>query len=222
MKILINCLILILFVSICKGQSTTNKDSSRYIIFLHNKFLELEGLEGSHPEYGKVEFTKILETFRSNGFKVISEIRPKNANARVYARKASLQIDSLVDLGVNPEHITVIGTSKGGYIAMITSAILKNKKVNFVFIGCCSEEDVLDNSYLNFCGHILSIYEKSDNTITCSKLMKLSTNKISSFSEIELNTGLKHGYLYKAMNEWLEPSMAFAKSTTKQKQKNKK
>jgi len=72
------------------------------------------------------------------------------------------QIDSLMKIGTLANEITIIGTSKGVYVAQMNSSMLNNPKLNFVFIGCFKESDLLKFPQINYCANILTIYEKSD------------------------------------------------------------
>jgi len=187
--------------------------AQNYIFFLHNKFLEEYSLEDAHPEYGKCEYTQILNDFKKEGLQVISELRKKNTNVSISATKVVKQIDSLLALGVKPGQITVVGTSKGGYIAQAVSILLKNDKVNYIFIGCCNRSDLPESSG-TFYGNILSIYEKSDSLgQSCIEIKNRSVKSVKHFKEIQLATGLKHGFLYKALPQWIEPSVKWAKQT---------
>ena len=189
-----------------------NKDEQYYMFFLHNKFIEENDLTVKHSEYGRAEYNEILDSFRKSGFIVLSEKRKSNTDVIKYANKIVSQIDSLIKTGVKPNHITVIGTSKGGYIAQYVSTYLKNPDVNFVFIGCFQESDIINKPEINFCGNILTIYEKSDvNGVSALKRKETSKLKITHFKEIELNTNLKHGFLFKALPEWIEPCKLWAK-----------
>lgn len=186
--------------------------AQRYIFFLHNKFIEENDLSAKHPDYGIAQYDEILDYYTKENFVVISEKRSANTNVKTYAEKVASQIDSLLSKGVKPSKITVIGTSKGGYIAQFVSSIAKNKDLNYVFIGSCGEEDIIKIQDINFSGNVLSIYEKSDILGQSCVNMKLkSVNTVSRFKEIELNTGLKHGFLFKVLPEWLEPSVKWAK-----------
>jgi predicted esterase YcpF (UPF0227 family) len=183
-----------------------------YLFFLHNRFLEVKGLDSAHPEYGKVEYKAIIESFEKSGFTVISEKRKSHTDMKDYARKVVGQIDSLLSLGVKPDHITVVGTSKGGYIAQYVSTFLENPEVNYVFIGAYQDLDPEELPEINFCGNILTIYEKTDHYgVSALERKKISKLKISHFKQIELNTSLKHGFLYKALPEWIEPTIAWGK-----------
>lgn len=217
MKNIFNIILILLFLSVvnCHSNKETqnlNKENN-YVFFLHNKFLE-ENPDGAFStEYGvKAEYNRVLESFRKDGFVVFSEKRKPKTNGIEYAKKVTKQIDSLISKGVKPNHITVVGTSKGGYIAQYISTIAKNQDLNFVFIGSYQDIDIEETPEIEFCGNILTIYEKSDVFgVSALKRKQLSKLPIPHFKEIELNTGLKHGFLYIASDEWIKPCKMWAK-----------
>jgi len=217
MKTCFSVISVLLFFIFTSCQSITEKQNEAeekdYIFFLHNKFLE-ENSDGTYEsKYDiKVEYNTILESFRKDGFVVFSEKRKPKTNGIEYAQKVVSQIDSLIQKGVKPNHITVIGTSKGGYIAQFVSTFAENPDLNFVFIGSFQNSDIEELPQINFCGNILTIYEKSDEYgVSAIKRKELSKLEINHFREIELNTGLKHGFLYIASDEWLKPCKMWAK-----------
>jgi hypothetical protein len=64
---------------------------------------------------------------------------------------------------------------------------------------------------INFCGNILNIYEKTDAFGVSAIIRKESTTcEIKFFKEIELNTGIGHGFFFKPQKEWIEPSKKWA------------
>lgn len=204
-------LLLMLFCILGFSQEKTAPTDQRYIFFLHNKFVEENDLNTAHPEYGKAEYNEIISSFKKDNFIVSSEIRSKNTNAATYAKKIVKQINNLLKKGISPNSITVIGTSKGGYIAQYVSTYLANPNVNFVFIGCFRDSDVEEIPEINFCGNILTIYEKSDvYGVSAIKRKETSKLKINHFKEIELNTNLKHGFLFKASDAWIIPCKKWA------------
>ncbi|WP_353165470.1 alpha/beta hydrolase [Empedobacter brevis] len=207
-------LLFLVFIS-CKSSKQLQKNESDkdYVFFIHNKFLE-ENPDGTFDkQYNvNVEYNQILKSFKTDGFVVFSEKRPPKTNGIEYAKKVVHQIDSLIIKGVKPNHITVIGTSKGGYIAQFVSTLAKNPNLNFVFIGSFQDTDIEEIPTINFCGNILTIYEKSDiYGVSAIKRKETSKLKINQFKEIELNTGLKHGFLYIASDKWIKPSKIWAK-----------
>ncbi|WP_264551301.1 alpha/beta hydrolase [Flavobacterium sp. N2038] len=210
-KIFFTFLFTLSLVFMASSQEKTAKQDQRYIFFLHNAFVEQNDLNVAHPEYGKAEYNEILASFRKDNFIVFSEKRKKNTNAADYAEKIVKQIKGLLKKGISPDKITVIGTSKGGYIAQFVSTFLANPDVNFVFIGCFMDSDITKIPDINFCGNILTIYEKSDvYGVSAIKRKETSKLKINHFKEIELNTNLKHGFLYKAADNWIAPCKKWA------------
>lgn len=194
----------------------THPLEKKHVFFVHNKYLQLFPLGTSHPEYGKVEYREIVSAFENEGFTVISEIREKDTDGEIYAKKIAGQVDSLLKIGIKPQNITIVGTSMGGYITKKVSSTMANQDLNFVLIGCCSDEDIKDDPDLQLCGNILSIYESTDTLGQSCQALKLYSKKpIPHYKEIQLSTGLKHGFLYKALPDWIEPSARWANGNYK-------
>ncbi|MDR7131556.1 hypothetical protein J2X69_003920 [Algoriphagus sp. 4150] len=191
--------------------SCGKQDDERVIFFLHNRFLEEHGLNESHPEFGRAEYNEILAEFEKSGFKVISEKRNGNVNAREYAVTIVSQIDSLISIGTEPEKLTIVGTSKGGYIAQYVSTLANNPELNFVFVASFSNSDLENIPEINYCGRILTIFEKTDPFgVSAVGRKESSTCIINHFKEVELNTGLGHGFLFQPLKEWIEPTIQWA------------
>ncbi len=211
---IIQTFLFLIFIGCQSSKHTQNLETEKdYIFFIHNKFLE-ENSDGTFSDKYNVtvDYNGILQSFKKDGFIVLSEKRIKNTDTKKYAEKIVSQIDSLIKTGVKPNLITIVGTSKGGYIAQYVSTFAKNPNLNFVFIGSFQESDIENYPEINFCGNILTIYEKSDFFgVTAIKRKETSKLKINQFKEIELNTGLKHGFLYIASDEWIKPCKMWAK-----------
>ncbi len=202
-------LIGILFCSTLFACEENNDE--RFVFFLHNRFLETHELNEIHPEFGRTEYKEILAKFENSGLKVISEKRNGNVNAREYAIGVVNQIDSLIQDGIKPNKITVVGTSKGGYIAQYVSTLANNPDLNFVFIASFRNSDIQNIPEINYCGNILTIYEKSDPFgVSAVERKNNSTCQIKNFKEIELNTEMGHGFLFKPLKEWIEPTIKWA------------
>ncbi len=188
-----------------------NKNDDKFIFFLHNRFLEEHDLNELHPEFGRTEYLEIINEFKKSGFEIISEKRNGNVNAREYAGGIVTQIDSLIKNGTDPKNITVVGTSKGGYIAQYVSTLANNPNLNFVFIASFRNVDISNIPEINYCGNILTIYEKSDPFGVSAKVrVDNSSCDIKHFKEIELDTGMGHGFLFKPLKEWIEPTIKWA------------
>lgn len=185
----------------------------RYLFYLHGKIIEDQGVNAIDTVngFGAYQYEDILNAFRKASFTVRSDVRQKNADPLEYAHKIVNQIDSLIKSGTKPNDITIVGASKGAIISMFISSYLKNKDVNFVFLAGCNDDILKHFPEIQFCGNILSVYEKSDDIgHSCAKFEKATGLKISHYKEIELNTGLKHGFLYKPLPEWIKPAIKWA------------
>ncbi|AZQ64880.1 alpha/beta hydrolase [Flammeovirga pectinis] len=192
--------LLILLVS-CK-----DKQNTRIIFFIHNRFIENHNLNEEHPEYGKAEYKEIISKFEESGFTVLSEKRSRNTDSYNYAKKIVDHIEILIEEGIPAKNITIVGTSKGGYIAQYVSTYANNPNLNFVFVASFTNADIKSLPEINYCGNILTIYEKTDPYgESAIERVKTSNCNINHFKEIALNTGLKHGFQFKAMDQWLDP-----------------
>jgi predicted esterase len=182
--------------------------SARYLFYLHGRIVE-RGRRPESPEYGFYEYDQILETFKQRGFVVISEQRRKNTDVEKYADKVAGQVTQLLKAGVSPQNITVVGASQGSYIAMLASTYLKNRDMRFVLMaGCSAEPRFLE--LVNLHGNVLSIYEQSDRAGSCEKY-RVDATGLSKYKELQLRTGMRHGFIYRPITEWIEATVAWAR-----------
>jgi peptidoglycan-N-acetylglucosamine deacetylase len=182
---------------------------SKYVIYLHGRIVEEKGLRPTDSRYGTYEYQQILDALKSRSLVVISEARAAGTDVGQYAAKVADQVRALLKAGVPARSITVVGASKGSVIAMLASTRLREKNVNFVLMGNCNDS-ILENHKIDLWGNILSIYDSSDEFgQTCKKFFEKATG-LGERKEIELKTGLGHGFLYRPMKEWIEPAVEWA------------
>lgn len=186
------------------------QDSTRYIIYLHAKIVETGGRHPTDPQFGPYEYDAILDSLRQPGFVVLSDQRPPNADSDSAAHRVVAQVDSLLGLGVPPERITVMGFSKGGYIALLASSWLQQPKVSFVFMAACGPW-AYDRAELHVTGRLLSLRETSDSLgLTCAPMF-VRRGAGTRFREIALSLGLGHGTFFVPREAWLRPALAWAR-----------
>ncbi len=169
------------------------------------------------PVFGEYEYQPILERFSSYGVVVISEQRVKNTDPIEYAKRIQEQVTTLLNAGVPATNITVVGASKGAFIAIYVSHFLENQEIKFVIMGICNSEIVADlkQNRIFLYGKVLSIYDSADYQYggSCEEVFMLSEgNKgLSRYDEIVLNIGTGHGILYKPLDEWITPVIQWAR-----------
>jgi predicted esterase len=182
---------------------------ARYVIFLHGRLIEEQGVESPvDPFFGSYDYSGILEALAVDGNQVISEVRPLNTDAMDYAAHVAGQIETLLEGGVLPEHVTVVGFSKGGVITIRVSAQVENPQVNYVVLaGACAIDALEEEEEIVFHGRFLSIYEASDEFgQSCQEIADRSEESLV-FEEIRLDTGLAHGEFYLPRDEWILPTL---------------
>jgi hypothetical protein len=182
---------------------------ARYLFYLSGYIDAAGNPRPTSPRFGVYEYEQILDTFKQSGLIVISEARKQDREIEPYAKKVAEQVRRLLKAGVPPKQITVVGASQGSWIAMLASTYLGNRDVNFVFIAACSAADDFLR-VVNLHGNVLSIYERSDLAQSCQSFRTDATG-INEWKEVEVNTGLKHGFIYRPMKEWTEPTIAWVK-----------
>lgn len=183
-----------------------------HVFYLHGQIVEEQGRRGTHPKHGTYEYDAILKALARPGFVVHSEARPKGTDPAIYAGKVAAEVERLLAQGVPGRRITVIGASKGAVIAMLVSTRLASPaspEVGYVVLGNCNGW-VLENFRVDLHGEVLSLYDASDEFgETCQPAFEQS-KQIGAHREIRLDTGLGHGFLYRPMDEWVGPAVAWA------------
>jgi uncharacterized protein (DUF1697 family) len=182
--------------------------SARYLFYVSGYIVADGNTRPNSPKFGVYEYQQILDTFKDRGFVVISEARKQSTEIEPYAAKVAAQVKQLLKAGVPPRNITVVGASQGGWIAMLVSTYVANRDVNYVFIAVCASDDGFLKA-TNLHGNVLFISERTDLPGSCQRFRDDATG-ISDYNSIEVNTGLKHGFLYRPLKEWVEPAVEWA------------
>lgn len=204
-------ILMLLLALVIAGPVAAQDDAPHYLFYLHGAIVEGSDGRPSHPEYGTYDYPAIVQAFEDAGFTVISEIRPAATDGRSYAAAVVEQVNDLLEEGVAPDHISIVGHSKGGGIAVAACTMLDEPEINFVFAGTCMvwQEEM---PRLELTGRILSVYEASD-TIAGSCAKALAGSEIGPvFEEIRIETGRGHGAFYRPDPAWLEPTLAWCRA----------
>lgn len=190
------------------GSPVQAQAAPRYLIYLHGRIVEDEGRRPTSPDFGVYEYDAILDSLRRPGFVVLSDQRPPKASSDSFAIHVAQQVDSLLRLGVPPQAITVVGFSKGAWIAILASSRLHNPALSFVFMGACGPWAFQPG--LHVTGRLLSLYETSDSLgVSCAPMFANRTSG-SQIREIALSLGLGHGTFFQPRSDWLVPALAWA------------
>ena len=183
---------------------------ARYLIYLHGRIIEEQGRQAVSPEFGRYEYDRILDAFVARGFTVIAELRGPDAG-EPFAEKVAGQVRALRRAGVPPEHITVVGFSKGGGLAVAAAARAAEAGVNYAVLAGCSQEPAWVSRWApSVRGLMLSLYDSSDRFKPSCAPLFAGAKGLSATKEVALTTGLDHGLFYAPRSEWLDPLTAWA------------
>jgi hypothetical protein len=186
--------------------------SKKYLFYLHGGIVQDEGINAVSPDWGKYEYAAILDTLRSYGYNILSEVRPKSTDDEKYGEFIARQVDTLLRSGVPPQHIIIVGASQGASMTIVAAYNLKNSRINYAILGLCDEYEIgYYSKYKNkLCGNFLSIYESSDPHSSCDRLLMEPYCK-TGYKQIKLNMGISHGFIFRPYKEWVQPLISWIK-----------
>ena len=192
----------------------------RHLFYLHGAWIEQRGLERSHPQHGRYEYRAIVQALAERGFVVISEARIGATDVEAYAKRVATLVRRLLEKGVPPSQVTVIGHSKGGSIALHAASELQEEKLNFVIMAGCGKpgsgfgrgfERFLDQRAARLRGRILSIYDASDRIAgSCQEAFEKAA--LTESAEVVLQTGRGHALFWSPKAVWLDEVVKWAES----------
>ena len=186
----------------------------RYVIYSHGLIVEGSDQKPVSPKYGQYDFPAIKQSlFKDGGFNLIAYQRPKSADDS-YADTLKSWVHRLIDAGVAPSRITLVGFSRGAGLTALASSGLASAGINTALMAICKDGEVSHASGLNLGGNVLSIYETSDELGgSCGKLAARS--HLKSFKEVSISTGKKHGAFFQPLPEWIQPLKAWIAKTNR-------
>lgn len=181
------------------------RPDERYVIYSHGLIVEGTDPRPKHPEFGTYDFPAIKRAlFDGGGFNLIAHQRPANTDIGEYVSTLESWVRRLVDAGVKPSRITLVGFSRGALLTALASSRVKDVGLNTALMAVCSDGGIAGGPVISLAGRFLSLYETSDVVGSCESLAKNSPG-LSSFDEVAISTGLKHGAFYRPLPEWVEP-----------------
>jgi pimeloyl-ACP methyl ester carboxylesterase len=180
--------------------------SAHYLIFFHNNYVEANGPDGECKYY------EILQAFSDRGYKVISDLRPKNTSVREAAYRGATDVLRLLDSRVPAEQITVAGHSKGGLIALQVAAMVGNPKVRYAILAGCGIQGLSYPDPAKLSGDFLSLYAASDQVAGSCSSSFAKAKPDSKSQELQLDSPAGHQLFFRPAEAWLTPLTAWLNS----------
>ena len=190
--------------------------SERYVIFSHGLIAEGDDPRPVSPKYGVYDFPRIKDSlFTNGGFNLIAVQRKKGVEFENHVNQLESWVHRLLEAGVKPSRVTLVGFSRGGQITASASGHLASEGINTAILAICTDGDFAVDSgpAIVLGGNFLSIYETSDELGSCSKLADRS--HLRSFKEVAISTGKAHGAFFEPRPEWIGPLKAWIAKTNR-------
>lgn len=179
--------------------------NGKYVFYLHGSIVEGDNPRPFYSKFGFYEYEEIKSKLADHSeFYLIAHHRPAKTDAIEYSEKLESWVITLINSGVNPKNITLVGFSKGGIITLYASSQLNKYAINTVVLASCTDSWINKEESINLAGNFLSVYETTDVPGSCKALANRS-GKLNSFKEIAISTGKGHGAFWKPLPEWITP-----------------
>jgi len=176
--------------------------NEKYVFYTHGLLLEGQNVKPEHERWGVYDFLAVKKALSDPQYNLIAYHRPKHTIANQFAEKLATDVKTLLDHGVKPENITLLGFSRGGEITLLANSKLRQDKVNTILLAVCGDY-VKGHEEFQPYGNLFSIYETSDFAGSCEYLQD-RTRQLNSFIEKSINTGKEHGAFYQPLPQWLD------------------
>lgn len=183
---------------------------ARYLFYLHGRIIEVQGPEAVSPDFGRYEYQGILEAFADRGFVVVAEVREDGAG-REFAEATAAQVQRLLEAGVPARHVTVVGFSKGGLLALEVAEVVGSDPVGYAILaGCRSDPGWIARLAPRLRGRFLSLRDRSDRfSASCQPLFE-AASRVEEKREHAFDTGLDHGLFYRPRADWMDRLVRWA------------
>ena len=189
--------------------------AGRYVVYSHGLIVEGTDPQPMHPEFGTYDFPAIKQAlFGAGEFNLIAHHRPANTDVEAYVEQLESWVEALLDAGVPPGRITLVGFSRGAGLTVVAASRFADVGINTALMGVCLDGAIAGMPDIRLGGHFLSIYEESDVVKSCAGLAEAST-ALQSFREVAIDTGRRHGAFYTPLPEWMTPLQEWIAATNR-------
>ncbi len=184
-----------------------------YLFYIHDDIVSTFNMAPEDPDYGVYDYAGIVNRFATEGFTVIAYPRQKGTHPYVFADETIGEIRKLLDAGVPPAHVSIVGAGTGGGIAILITTKLRNPDLQIVLLATCTDPFIrfwkAQNELLS--GNVLSIYHPGSERRSCRDFLEYClSNGVRRYEEIALPESSDPGFYYRATTDWVVPAILWA------------
>lgn len=190
----------------------TPTPDQHYIIYVHGRIIETEGIDPVSPRFGLYEYGRIIEALAQGDADVIADVREGDTDVFGYTETLAQKIEDMMSRGVPADHITLAGFSKGGYMTLLTANRLQNSDLRYVVMAGCVEGivDGSDQGADGPQGKVLSLVDTADDLGFSCGPMFARNPQLSQTHDITFSAGTGHGFFYRADARWIDAVLAWS------------
>ena len=98
--------------------------NGKYVFYSHGLIVEGDNSSPEHPRWGVYDYPSVIQALSHTEHYLIAYHRPKNTEPNAFAQKLADDVLQLINKGVKPHNISLVGFSRGGAITLLTSKLL--------------------------------------------------------------------------------------------------
>lgn len=150
-----------------------------------------------------VDHEAVVQTLGDIGFNVIT-LAYAGETRLEYARRVAGEVRALTARGIAPEAITVLGAGTGTSVAILTSAVAGQRRVNYVLLGQCDPLLKVDYRF-RMSGRVLGLRDSADSGSQSCRPLWSDSPKVSDRRDMVVSTGHGAALFDRPRVEWLQP-----------------
>ncbi len=157
-----------------------------------------------------VDHAANVRAFEEQGF-LVHMMGQGSESDTDYIFRVRDEVRGLIDRGVPPSAITVLGSGRGSPAAAMVSAATGHRQVNYVMLGRC-ELALTDDPNFRMSGRVLGLRDAEDrNSRSCRPLWRNSP-RVTQRRDVVVHTGLGASLFNAPREAWLRPVAEWSSS----------
>ena len=157
-----------------------------------------------------VDHAANVRAFEEQGFSVHTMAQGSESDTD-YIFRVRDEVRGLIDSGVAPSAITVIGSGRGSPATAMVSAATGNRRVNYVMLGRC-ELALTDDPNFRMSGRVLGVRDAGDRSSRSCRPLWRNSPRVTDRRDIVVHTGLGASLFDAPRAEWLQPVAEWSSS----------
>lgn len=153
----------------------------------------------------RVDHAAIIQGFIGQGFEVTT-LPYAGEDSVNYARRVAGVVRTLMQQGVAAEYINVVGAGTGSPIALLTSAAVGNRNINYVVLGQC--DPLLKQQHrFRLSGDVLGVRDVADSGSHSCRPFWQNSPKLRGHQDLALDTGHGAALFDQPRDAWMQPML---------------